>query len=75
MITVVIVAMTPLPVVVLVRPVAFIEIDVTPMSVRFPLVVIDDLTVVPIMIIVIFRVVDADASGASGHQKQAEKGN
>lgn len=67
------VTVAPAPVVILIRAAASVEVFVMPVSIPLPLRVIDNLTMIPVVVVVIFRVVDTDARRASSHKKQAEK--
>lgn len=66
-------AMAPLPILVLLRLAAILEVHVLPVSIVLPLVVIDHFIVIPIMIIVILGVVIADASFAACRQHDPDK--
>jgi hypothetical protein len=61
-------AVTPVPIGMLVFGSAMVVVDVGTMSVALPAGVISDLGVVPRVIIVIVGVVNADMAGATGYE-------
>jgi hypothetical protein len=57
--TLVLVLVAPVPVLLLLVGVALFEVDVLPVGLRFPLVVIDNFIVIPGVIVAVVRVVNA----------------
>lgn len=69
----VVAGVAPLPVLILVGSAATVEVFMMAMGVVFPLLVIDDFGVVPIVIVVVFGIVNADARRASREEQHAQK--